>query len=232
MTRLLLIGIALIVVVSALFYFFPKKESPKVAASNPLPAQTDQIQFASSSATTTDQISSVENAITSLNQKVNQVAGNNLVTRVTNLETAVTNLQKEVNQPNPSTTPAPTVATKKPPLYIPLNWVGSSTSQSYTTLSTQQIKIDPADYPGYTSMQFEVSMRVYQGNGQAFARLFDTTNSTAVLSSEVNTTSEDYIWLSSNGFTLTGGAHTYALQLKTLTGYTTDVQSARIKINF
>jgi len=117
------------------------------------------------------------------------------------------------------------------PAYIPLGWSGSSAGTDWTSIIGQEFIIDTGDYAGYTSMQFEVNMRIFQ-NGQAFARLEVKDMGTSILASEVSTVATDYTWVSSAGFTLQSGKKTYRLQLKSLTGYSTDVINARIKVNF
>lgn len=148
------------------------------------------------------------------------------------VETAIRDLQARVatleqtGSENNQATPA------KSPAYIPLGSTGSSQALDWTSLATFEAEINSDDYTGYSSMYLEVNMRAFQGNGKAFARLFNKTDGTAVGSSEVSTTSSDYTTLTSSGFKLLGGKKTYRLQLKTLTGYAADVQFARIKVTF
>lgn len=155
------------------------------------------------------------------------------------LQTSVTDLQTQVKALKNSQTTTSTaatnassqVSTSKAPVYIPLGWTGSSKATDWTTISGQEIAFDPAEYVGYTSIQFEINMRIFQ-NGKAFARLLNKDDGTAVLSSEVSTTATDYTWLVSSGFQLPGSKKTYRLQVKSLTGYSTDVQNARLKVFF
>lgn len=156
----------------------------------------------------------------------------NLESRVKALETTVADLQLRVNRLSP---PAPVSSqpSLKVPIYIPLGWYGAATSYTdWSTLSPQQIAINTADYPGYSNMQFEANLRVFQGNGIAYARLYDQDDKTAIADSTVSTSSQDYTWLSSSAFRLPGGQRNYVLQLKTSTGYEASLQNARIRINF
>ncbi len=157
------------------------------------------------------------------------------------LKSQVTSLQYEVDtlkKTSGTTTSTPqsssqttttTATTAKAPVYIPLGWIGSATSTDWSNVTGQEISIDPADYPGYKNVYFEVALRIFQ-NGKAYARLQNKDDGTALLSSEVSTTATDYTWLTSAAFQLPGAKKTYRLQLKSLTGYSSDVQNARIKI--
>ena len=89
-----------------------------------------------------------------------------------------------------------------------------------------------ADYSGYTSMQFEANIQIFQ-IGTAYARVSNKTDGTSILSSEISTTSTSYTSVSSAKFNLPGGKKDYQLQLKSqITGYAASVQNARIKVNF
>lgn len=120
----------------------------------------------------------------------------------------------------------------KTPLYIPLGSNGATELLDWQNLPTFSATINPADYIGYKSMQLEVSMRVYQGNGEALARLIDSNEQIVIAGSDVSTTSENYSWVSSSGFTIFPDTKTYIVQLKTTTGYEAGIQSARIKVNY
>lgn len=123
---------------------------------------------------------------------------------------------------------------QKAPVYIPL---GSGTltpdhANNWYTVNVPQAAIDPADYPGYSAMQLEITMRAFQGNGLASARLFNSNESTAILNSEVSTAMENFTLLTSGGFRLPVGKKTYRIQIKSATGYEVDFQDARIRVNF
>ena len=123
-------------------------------------------------------------------------------------------------------------STKRSPMYIPLGWVGTASSQSWTTITTQGTIINSADYPGYTSAQFEVNLQAYQGNGTAYAQLYDNDDGLVISGSSVSTTSSNYTWVSSGTFQLASGQKTYYMQLKNTTAYPANVSDARIRINF
>lgn len=175
----------------------------------------------------------------SIPQKVNNdTSSTNIATlesKVSSLEDKVTALQRQVSQVGTGASLAPaetTVASKKSPIYIPLGWVASSSVMDWTTVATQSVIIDTNDYPGATSAQFEGRIVNYQGNGTCYARIINTTDGTAVLGSQISTSGTDYAWVTSPGFSLASGKKTYAVQLKTNTGYSAQISDAHLKINF
>lgn len=214
--------------------------SPKEATQSP--AQNSATPGTSSPSGTLEQrIAELEFSVSDLLKQVRGVTPSSSSTtvssdtekRVKTLETSMADLVNRVialEQKNTTATTSQT-ATSKAPSYIPLGWVGSSVNTNWASISGQEFTINTADYPGYISMQFEVSLRIFQ-NGQAFARLEVKDAGTSILASEVSTTSQSYTWLSSSTFQLPAGSKTYRLQLKSLTGYSADVQNARIKVNF
>lgn len=163
----------------------------------------------------------------------------NLDQRVSTLEQSLNDLSSRVTKLEQSSTsqtaPAPAVtatpATPKAPLYIPLGSSGSGSGTTYSSVSSMQATINASDYPGYTSMQFEVSLSIFQ-NGTAYAQIFNSTDGTVPLPSQVSTTSTDYVDLLSGGFNLPSGKKTYTVQLRSDTGYQINAQNARIKVNF
>lgn len=127
--------------------------------------------------------------------------------------------------------PTPTPATSKSPLYIPLGGATEANDLNWLTMDTYTIILDPAEYPGVSSVILEINMKLNQASGTGYARLYNATDSKAV-SSEASTTSDKYSVISSSGFTLSSGKKTYKLQLKSATGTIISVQNARLKINF
>ena len=152
--------------------------------------------------------------------------------KITKLENTIAELLGRIKELESKPTPTPTSSINKSPVYIPLGPGDSISSVNWSTASVPIITIDPADYPGYTSMQLEVTFQIYQGNGTAYARLYAYNDGTSILSSEVSTTSASYTTVTSGTFQLSGGKKSYKLQQKSTTGFSTNVQFARIKVNF
>lgn len=159
----------------------------------------------------------------------------NLDARLNNIESSIASLQSSVNSLKSTTETTETTSTsttKKSPVYIPLGWQGSASSTDWTSISAQSFVFDPADYPGFTSVTFEANLQIYQGNGTAYARIYNSTDSGAVYGSDISTTSQDYKWVSSSNFNLTNAKKTYILQLRSNTAYASMMQNARLKVNF
>src|SRR5258708_2517917 len=214
MTRVLMVVLVVILIASiSFFYLFilKPKDNPTVVSlqsgqansAKPIPVATSSAQVASASASES---------------------------RLSTLETTVVDLQKQIN--SLKTTSGQNATALKAPLYIPLGSGAASSSLSWETSDAVQVTIDPSQYPGYSSMQLEMGLRVYQGNGQAFARLYDVDDSQAIFNSDVNSANQDYTWVSSNSFRLPAGSEKYKLQLYTNTTYEASEQNARIKVNF
>lgn len=136
--------------------------------------------------------------------------------------------------PTPAASTQQTAPAKKSPVFIPVNISGGSVNSSdWTSLTSGTATINPADYPGYTTMNLIITLNVFQGNGRAFARIADSSNGNAITASETSTTSENATQMVSPAFTLPSSQTTYAIQLKTLTvGYPAIAGSSFIKVNF
>lgn len=190
-------------------------------------------------ATVEDRVKSLEDTIAKLVPQVNSLKAStspnglsaSLDSRLTNLESAVTELKARVSTLEKAT-PAPAAASgSKATIYIPLGSGGTVASVDWSSLNSFQINLDPAQYPGYSSMQLEVNMRLNQPGGTLYARLYNTTSGTAT-SSEVSSTSTVSSISASLTFTLPTGSKTYVLQAKTSDGTQGFLDTARIKVNF
>lgn len=162
-------------------------------------------------------------------------------TKVDNLEKQIDDLNTRLSRlesppPYSAASPSPGVSaitsgtTIKGAYYIyALGYGGSTNSTDWTEVSSLNIAFDPANYPGYKSLQLEAYMRVRDGNGKAFARLY--ASGTVATASEVTSTNYQDEWVSGGTFTWNTQA-TFTLQIKTLNGYDTYLNTARLKINY
>ncbi|MDO8618895.1 MAG: hypothetical protein Q7R49_03015 [Candidatus Daviesbacteria bacterium] len=239
----LVIGAAILV--GGMIYYRYRAVSQNL--NNPFEQITQTAQNAGSSLTgnTSDKrLTSLEDAVALLITRVNNssagsgtgsaAASGTVDARVQSLENTVANLQVQINQLKGSGAVVATTTTgTKSPIYIPLGWNGAGSTQDWSSVTSQSISIDPADYSGYTSMQFSANISVYQGNGTAYARLYDSDDGLAIIPSQVSGTTDTPVWADSTTFKLPSTAKkTYILQVKTTTGYASQVQNARIKVNF
>lgn len=214
MTRILIVVLVVILISSiSFFYLFILKPKDSSLVISPQNGQTNSVKPALV-ATSSGQIATVSATESRLNS----------------LETTVVDLQKQIN--SLKATSGQNANALKAPLYIPLGSGAASVSLEWQTSDALQVTIDPSQYPGYSSMQLEMGLRVYQGNGTAFARLYDVDDSQAIYNSDVSSANQDYTWVSSNNFRLPAGSKKYKLQLYTNTTYESSEQNARIKVNF
>lgn len=148
--------------------------------------------------------------------------------RLRTLETTTAQLKADVTTVKDSVTTLS--STKNPVVYIPLGTGGSGADLDWYTLNQYQATIDPSSYPGYTSMQLEVSYKLDTSSGTGYARLYNATDGNGM--GEVSTTIDQYSWVTSGTFTPASGSKVYKLQIKSATGTNLTLQSARIKVNF
>lgn len=180
-----------------------------------------------------DRLKAVEETINKLVAEVNKLKSPkpsaSADSQFSSLDAAVTELKVKVSALEKGGTATQT--SSRAPLYIPFGSGGSSSDSSWASVANYQVSLDPQDYSGYTSMQLEVNFRLPNLIGTAYARLYNSTNGTAI-SNEISTTSGDFVWVTTATFTLPTGNKTYKLQLKSSDAKTIEVQSARLKVNF
>lgn len=140
--------------------------------------------------------------------------------------------------PTPVNSPVPTVNTVTKVLtpktksiqYIPVSGSGSTLENKWTDLRGTEFYISTDDYPNLVGAYFEANMKLLNGNGTAYLRLFDMTAGVEVWGSEISTNSQDFTSVSSGKMTIRNGTHLYRVQAKSLTADTTVFNSGRIKI--
>lgn len=114
--------------------------------------------------------------------------------------------------------------------YIPVPGPGQTLENKWTDLSGTEFNLSTADYPNLKEAYFEANLKLINGNGQSFARLFDVTAGVEVWGSEVSSTGQKFSTVSSGKITLRSGTHLYRVQAKSLTADTTVFNSGRIKL--
>lgn len=245
MIRLLpFILVALLVLgILGYFRFFAAKQSLVTSQTNtsqnpPAGGQASPIEVPKTlpGATLEDRVKILEDSIKAVVNKINNQStpDSGLDSRLKIVEASITELKARVSSLENGSTGQTTTSTStssKSTIYIPLGSGGQTSSQSYASLSTFQITLDPSQYPGYKSMQLEVNMRLNQPGSTLYARLLNN-NSGSATSSEISTTSTSSVVVSSSDFNLSSGSNTYILQTKTLDGSQGFLDYARIKVNF
>ncbi len=134
--------------------------------------------------------------------------------------------------PTPST-PSPTPAkiiSDRQVQYFPIPGSGSTSDNKWVNLSGTEFFLSTNDYPNLSQIYFEANLKLLNGNGLAFLRLFDATAGIEVWGSEISTSSQYFTSASSANLTLRPGTRLYRVQAKSLTADTTIFNSGRLKL--
>lgn len=137
--------------------------------------------------------------------------------------------------------PSPTTITKtvyqtvtkpktKSIVYVPISGSGSTTSNDWISISGTDFYLDKSDYKGLVEVSFEGNLKLFNGNGMAYMRLFDVTHGIAVQGSDAQTSSQVSSPVNSNAINLWSGKNLYRVQLKTLTADTAVFDGGKLKI--
>ena len=136
----------------------------------------------------------------------------------------------------PTTTTVSNVATPAPKAkvksvsYVPVPGAGSTLQTGWTSLPGTDFYLSKSDFPGLTEVYFEANVKLLNGNGAAYVRIFDVTHGIAVSGSELQTSSQTSTFISSGKISLWEGFNHYQIQAKSLTADTTVYESGRLKI--
>lgn len=232
----ILIGVGLLVgtTVIGLLYFRPTNpqnlKSPQEAAESVMEEATPSASVISplplnSSASVDDRLTQLESQIDSTK------VAKSLTDRLTILEQQVAQINVKL-QASPSPAAAAT-SVKIPVVYIPIGSINENvTATSWVSFGQLTFSIDPADYPGYKTMQLIGDLRLNSAGGTAHARLYNDSDQSAVSNTEISTTSTTFSSLSSSTFTLPSSKKTYRLQGKSDTGDQIYLQNVKIKVSF
>ncbi len=115
-------------------------------------------------------------------------------------------------------------------IYIPLGGSGSTASTSWADVGNAEVYFNIDDYQNVDRIYFEGYIRVKNGNGKAFARLYDVTHSIGVQGSDIETINENFTMVESGTLSFWRGKNLYRIQVKSLNGYDAYIDSGRIKI--
>jgi hypothetical protein len=153
-----------------------------------------------------------------------------LTDRVSRLESTVISLQSATPVPTLSAARAPLPTGAKHVTYLPINGQFNQLSYDWVDVPTSSFYFDTKDYPGLVSVTFEANIKLFNGNGFAFARLYDVTHSAPIPGSQVQTGSQLDTIVTSNPLTFLDGRNLIKVQIKSLTADTTYFNSARLII--
>jgi hypothetical protein len=128
-------------------------------------------------------------------------------------------------------TPAPTVK-KSQTAYIPIAGPITTTSSDWYDAPGTDFYLDyNTDYGSKAYANWEAFLKVADGNGTVYARLYDVTNKIGVNGSEVSISNKgDLTQVISGGLSFWSGNNQYRVQLKSLNKFEVTFGSGRIKI--
>jgi mannose-6-phosphate isomerase-like protein (cupin superfamily) len=127
-----------------------------------------------------------------------------------------------------------TNTSSKQTTYIPMGTTFSTKSMDWVDVPDSSVYVDLInDYGSDTWVSWEVSLKVSQGNGKAFARLYDDTNKIAVNFSELSTESNAFFkQVISGSLPFWRGRNLYKVQIRSLNSSDVTYSGGRIKINY
>jgi len=176
----------------------------------------------------------VKSSEVSVETITDDVALNKLGERVSVLETEVLRLKSATVS---SKTMAPVtvisdnkVTPTKHINYLSINGTLSQVAYDWTDVPASQFYFNKADYPGLKEIHFESNMKLFNGNGMAFVRLFDVTHGVAVTNSQVQTAYQNDTVVVSVPIGFMDGRNLIKVQIKSLTADSTVFNSGRLVI--
>lgn len=107
---------------------------------------------------------------------------------------------------------------------------GSVSIMDWTDITATNFYFDTKDYPGLVEVYFEAKMKLLNGNGYGYVRLFDVTNGIAINGSENNTNSQTEVWTKSQKVYFWAGKNLIRVQAKSLTADTVVYTQGRLRI--
>lgn len=128
-------------------------------------------------------------------------------------------------------TPVPEASSKQT-VYLPIGGPVGTTSTDWYNVPGTEFYLDYArDYGTDAYANWDAYLKVTDGNGAAYARLYDSTNKVAVNGSEVLVSgSGDLKQVSSGQLNFWQGRNLYLVQIKSLNGYEATFGNGRVKI--
>lgn len=107
---------------------------------------------------------------------------------------------------------------------------GTAAGTSWTGISGTELWLDTSLYAASVVGTWEGQLKIQDGNGLGYARLYDITNNRGVDGSEVQVSGTDTISFYSGNLALWRGQNQYRIEVRSTTGYPVTVSSARIKL--
>lgn len=179
------------------------------------------------------------------NQNIEQIPNSNSQTnsQYEQLEDRITWLENKQEVVLPTAIITPTVVEKTTTVvktlpktktrltqYVTIPGSGSTSATGWVNLSGTDFYLNTADYPGLVEIYFEASMKLFNGNGMAYIRLFDVNHGIGVQGSDISTNSQLDSVLESGKVSFWAGKNLIRVQAKTLTADTTIYNYGRLRV--
>lgn len=118
--------------------------------------------------------------------------------------------------------------------YVNFDGTYTTTSTDWTTIDASAVVIDlENDYGKSASVYFTASLKIGNGSGQAYVRLYDDTNKIAVSGSELTSLNNiNYSLIETQNLPFWKGRNTYKLQIKSLNSQEVFVTNSKLKIYY
>lgn len=114
-------------------------------------------------------------------------------------------------------------------VYVPIPGSGNVIGD-WTSVSGTDFYFDKADYPGLLEISFEGNLKLFNGNGVAYMRLYDVTHGIAVQGSDAQTVSQTSTPVNSGSINFWAGKNLYRVQLKSLTADSAVFDGGKLKV--
>lgn len=122
------------------------------------------------------------------------------------------------------------VQTAQKEIFIPMG-SGSTKSHDFADLTSTDVTIDTSRYANIQSIVFETSIWVEGGNGAAYAQLFNVSDKTGYIESQVSNNIGTAVVKASGNLPLPVGQKTYRVRAKTdIVEFAAQISNARLKI--
>jgi hypothetical protein len=154
------------------------------------------------------------------------------------LESQISALETKVNQlsvqkPMLTVKPTPLAVIKsktKSVSYLPISGSGSTTETVWTDITGTDFYLSKNDFAGLAGVYLEANIKLFNGSGTAYFRIFDVTHGITVNGSEISTSSQTSSFVTSTALSLWEGYNHYKVQVKSLNSDSAVFESGRLKI--
>jgi len=140
-------------------------------------------------------------------------------------------IDKKINQALANISQTKTVS-KTTTSYIPLGNGGSTTSQTWESISGSDFTLNLSDYPSGAKVYWQGNIKSLYGGSRCYARIYDKTHFRSVDYSEQSTSQTVFENLTSQPLSIWAGNNQYRLEIKSLNGINCQLESPKLIIKY